>query len=65
MSQMDPASQPLRAGAVAVVVAADVVAEQVMGEQHTSSPAVDLGGLGKVDVGIATSGGERVETVLD
>jgi hypothetical protein len=47
-----------------VVVAADVVAEQVVGEQHVSSPAVDLGGLGQVDVGVATSGGERVGTVL-
>lgn len=52
------------AGAVGVVVAADVVAEQVVGEQYVSSPAVDLGGPGQLNVGITARGGERVRAAL-
>jgi hypothetical protein len=47
-------------GAALRVVAADVVAEQVVREEDVTAPPVNLGGLGEVDVGVATGLSERL-----
>ena len=47
-------------GAIRLVVAADVVAEQVVSEEHVTAPAMNLGGLGQFDVGVAAGLSERL-----
>src|ERR1022692_4491925 len=55
----DPQSPVQRPpGALALVVAADIVAKEVVGEQHIAAPAADLHGLGQFDVRMPARGGE-------
>lgn len=57
-SPESPIDRP--AGAVALVVAANVVAKQVVGKQNVAASPTDLGRLGQVDLGIARGGAERL-----
>jgi hypothetical protein len=46
------------AGAVSLIVAADVVTEQVVGKKDIATPAMDLRGFGELYIGIAAGGCE-------